>query len=665
MPIEYKSFGLGDLFENEELVEKYIAHSVQEGRMIYGYEGNYILKSYGKTDFLVSVVKEEGEDGKERFAFKDLNLTANGKCIWKVKVNDIDFSKLSGFALDRYCLFSSEAGNGALPVHVLDSDVIPSYFPGEVMEMQITAISVGDVNYYENEDEYTEAVRQNKHDMIPAIGSIIPAGFLAGGESEDKAISLITGTVKSAYYGTFKIDVNSEPILPYLIIRIDTEYGELDLIHSFDQMSEDESKKIVEGAVVRGLFVLTGDVGINEYENGFICDPEHNLKALHYSIYSKNFKRLEAIVSEGVTYSRDDNDTCVAGKKEVIEYLQWVADEMKSSAYPWIATITEAPEGDVFSIGDNCIVIAYDEEDHYENLLKVLFNEDGKINEIKSVRMTQCRFRVERTEKHELPCPDDPRVESAVFSRATMRGFINDENIDKAEFIDRANDISDDERAVIVDYINTADISRLQNDKAYRESFFSTYFKSVIGNRMYEFDKDDQELIEEESGKFGLDYHFRTDFLKEDNHREIIEAVLRMEKAIAKEMLQQNYKNNGEYNAKMSAVCTLISEEEYMQASKILKEMVVMKPLSSEAWNYLAFCYSINRENDLAYRAYRRAYALNQNWKSLIGMILSAEETDNFDKAQEYRKEFKEKFPDKNLEEIIGTQEINNRLFFY
>ena len=49
--LEYESFGLNAIFEEENLLDKYIRYTVENGKCISGYEGLYILKSYGKIDF--------------------------------------------------------------------------------------------------------------------------------------------------------------------------------------------------------------------------------------------------------------------------------------------------------------------------------------------------------------------------------------------------------------------------------------------------------------------------------------------------------------------------------------------------------------------------------------------------------------------------------------
>ena len=230
--LEYEIFGLNAIFEEENLLDKYIRYTVENGKCISGYEGLYILKSYGKIDFDLYLSQVQGKD-EFSVEVSHIELIANGNCVWKLKVTDIDTECFTDVPLDRYIAFSDCNNEGTIIVHLLNSDVIPSYCPGEIIEMQIAGISAENVNYYENEDHYSDSVRRNKHDFILAVGSVIPYGLISG---DDRGLSLIVGKVKYARCGKFVIK-DDDGIDSCIITTIETNYGDLDLVHSFDQVS--------------------------------------------------------------------------------------------------------------------------------------------------------------------------------------------------------------------------------------------------------------------------------------------------------------------------------------------------------------------------------------------------------------------------------------------
>ena len=60
----------------------------------------------------------------------------------------------------------------------------------------------------------------------------------------------------------------------------DTQYGPIEFDHTIDQVDEDQRKNIKVGSVVSGICILSGDVAINEYENGAVKDLKHDLMLL-------------------------------------------------------------------------------------------------------------------------------------------------------------------------------------------------------------------------------------------------------------------------------------------------------------------------------------------------------------------------------------------------
>lgn len=303
----------------------------------------------------------------------------------------------------------------------------------------------------------------------------------------------------------------------------------------------DTTKLIKEGSIIAGYFYLTGDVAIHKYDEGFICSAENNLKAFRYSIFSRNFRRLSLILNDDVVYCRDDNNEIIEGKCDVIEYLQNIVDNTSHNIYSYSATINNAPENDVLSAGEKCLILAYDDEQNLENVIKLSYDEKERIKRIDSIRKTKATFDIETYSRNidQLNVTDNS-LEKAVYCRAELLGFINRDNMSYEEYIDRYESVQKDKEETVLKYISNIDIDRLNKDEQYRESCFAEFFRQNIGDRIDGFDKDDQELINFRSGKFSIDYHYRTEILKEMNSSEALQKVMLMMVVIADEMIGNN-----------------------------------------------------------------------------------------------------------------------------
>ena len=73
----------------------------------------------------------------------------------------------------------------------------------------------------------------------------------------------------------------------YIRCIIGTQYGDLELVHTIDQVAEEQRCNIKAGAIVSGAFVLSGDAAIYEYEKGMVLDAEHDLRLLRFFPYQR------------------------------------------------------------------------------------------------------------------------------------------------------------------------------------------------------------------------------------------------------------------------------------------------------------------------------------------------------------------------------------------
>lgn len=657
MPAEYHCFGLDSIFEDDETGMNYVAYSVKNGEPIYSYYGMYVLKKFGRTDFIVSCEHGEDEKGNKRLEFMDLNIIANGSCVWTLKVHSsIDLSNLSEVNSDRYCAFTREDEDGFAVVHVLNSETVPSYFPGETIKLQMNGLGALDIHYYSDEDEYLSERQSDKHELMQEINTVMPLGFFSGKTGQEKSVSCVVGEVEKAYYGTFAVSNDEEGTSrPYIICRVSTQFGPLDLIHTLDQIDENDIRKIKKGSIVYGLFFLTGDAAIYEYDKGYICDYEHNLKALQYSLYSKKPERLKEILADDIIYYRDDTEQTIKGKENVLSYFTYVNSQQTGSVMPYIGNITEIYSDGFLKLGDRCIAFSYNDENVLDHFFKVEVNAEGKINRIYSIHTETGRFDPDVLLKnHSADLSDAPQyIEDAIINRAFFLGFLDRKKTDGEALFLRVQEAYKDNSSVVM-FIKEYGEQTIHRGDIYEEPIFIEFFKQCIGKELSAFDSDDCNLILNKSGCFWKDFNYHANTLGKQKANELVKALQTM-KVIAEEMIVQNKAVNQAFQLQNSLSLSYIDAKQYNEAIHLLQQMVVLHPLDPQAWNNLAFCYSMENRKEEAYRAYRKAYKLNNSSKSLLGMILALKDLERDDDVEYYCKEFKEKFNDIDLDAVLKS----------
>ena len=62
-------------------------------------------------------------------------------------------------------------------------------------------------------------------------------------------------------------------------------------------------------------------------------------------------------------------------------------------------------------------------------------------------------------------------------------------------FIERYESVQKEKEDFVLEYTSYLNIDRLNKDEEFREKYFNVFFRQIIGDRLKDFDKDDQELI--------------------------------------------------------------------------------------------------------------------------------------------------------------------------
>lgn len=429
------SYGLDFFEENDETMTGVVGYVVSKGKGFSSYYGApYLFMPLGHVEFWVGT--EKGKGGN--FQVSSFHTHCGGRNIWEMICSDIDLTPKACPKNERILMMSRSADSGGmLPVDIINADVLPSFLKGDKLKLQIVAPCL-DVQYYATEDEYDDAQPEDKHGKkwLISDGALMALSFLGnhlvgnyeeGKEYENDAYVTFKATVKALYHGAFELEGNRENT--FIRCVADTQYGELEFHHSVEQVPEDMRKNIKVGSIISGVCILSADAAIEEYESGIVKDFDHDLRLLRYTLKKGQAERLRSVLTEESVYETDTSGTSYHGADEIIDRFNFVEENHKGEYFAHMAEITEIEESSLdFPVGTKCIVLAADEEDHYESIVFISVDGEGNISQIKVSTDSRYHFRVERPERIKTPLDDIEIPESVadpILARAKFHGFLD------------------------------------------------------------------------------------------------------------------------------------------------------------------------------------------------------------------------------------------------
>ena len=423
-----ENFGLDVLMDNDEAVGNFLGFILNTGKAISTYYGYpYIFKSVGKPEYFARL--RPGKEGK--YDLCGLDVHCAGSCIWEMVHTGIDLSPSKKFPRqNRVALMSRPDGGGLVPIELITADVYPSFLEGDRFKIQVIGLPLT-IEYFPDEKAYSDSLPKDKEgrQLGPANGALFPASLLVNHAPEMKddfdpetdKLVLFSGTVKRVTVGF--VNITGEGGAAFLRCRIDTCFGELELEHTLEQVKEDQQDYIREGAVVSGVCILSGDLAIDEYEDGPVKDREHDLMLLRYTFAKGEEERLKTVLREDAVYYSDATGKKIEGRDNIITRIRYVNDNRGCDIGTNMATIVEAGEGTEYEPGTRCFVLAYGENRDYDAIIFIDVDEDGMISRIKTSTDSRYRFQVDKEappirniEDFELP----DSVEEAMFLRAEL-----------------------------------------------------------------------------------------------------------------------------------------------------------------------------------------------------------------------------------------------------
>ena len=433
-----ENLGFDFVMESEENYMGFLAKVCEDGKAITGYYGYpYLNLEYGDSQFVVRTQMTEDKN----LEVVGMDTHVPGRAIWEVMLSDVNFQPKDADPLSRRVVVKRTSdGGGMAVVNLINADVLPSFLENEKVKMQMIAFPEM-IHYYADEESYAadQPEGANGRKWLLADGSMIATGIFSnhGVDNPDNDTDhysdnymLIRGTVKGFIPSIIKI--GGQEIKTYIRTHIATEHGDLEIVHTIDQVDESEYENLRAGAIVNGLFILSGDVAIYEYGNGIVRDMDHNLSLLRYTLQKGDPKRMRGVLREDSVYVSEASGKEWVGPKAIIDRLQFVRDSNPSKDYyAHLATITSIDDGDeelAYGVGQRCVILAEEEANNYVSIAFLDMDEEGYITKLTISVNSRYHFKVDvpvrpRSILDDFKVPES--VAEPIMTRARFHGFLD------------------------------------------------------------------------------------------------------------------------------------------------------------------------------------------------------------------------------------------------
>ncbi len=408
--------GLGFIMDDEDTLAGVIYDVANNANLLfYGYSGIlYLNHEYGNVQLVDPAVIHQDRDQLELIGF---DVHANGNTGWTFRITGVGDLNPEDYndSQRRVMITRPDSTGGAAIIDLINADVLPSWSSDEIITAQMVGFPTN-INYYENGEAFEETLSPDEYGRTWGIGdgTVMALSFLKNHTPENPegtknvfsdGSMLIRGTVKSVKPGYF--DIKGKRYTIFRRVTIGTEFGDLEILHTDEQIAEKQRDLIKEGSTVVGYFYLHGDVAINEYQNGIVKDEEHNLRLLR-CVLNRDCKaeRLKAVLTDSSTYlSEHSNYTTFTGSDDIISRFHYVAnDNPDTKYYAYMATITDIDEGDEelpYQPGKRCVVLATNEPQKYESVAFIDLDEENNIQHLIISKESRYHFKID-----EVPVPE-------------------------------------------------------------------------------------------------------------------------------------------------------------------------------------------------------------------------------------------------------------------
>ena len=425
----YENFGLEELYDEKDVMFNLECLALQNSKVIEGYyDTPYLYSNFGDMELVLYT--ERSEEGKLKIVHCDNHC--RGNTIWEVVVSGLDANPKEFTHLKRHLMVKGAGGQQALLViNLMMPDVLPGFTENETVRMQVIGFPQH-IKLYTDEDEYfedQEVWKFNGEKLGLADGFIMPNGFLHNHDPEradeetdpeDDCLHLLRGIITGVYWGKLKFEGET---LEHCFIRtyVNTRYGELQLVHSLDQIPKEQLDLLKPGNIISCLVYLSGDVAIDEYANGIVLDADHNYSLMAYTIEGGDPERLRKVLEDDCIYRAGTTGEEYHGADSIISQIKYVQANTSIEYRVLKAHILDEQNGvpDTESEGTRCLLLCDGDKTNIIAVCIVETNESGKIQRIETFPNLNYSFRTD-------PMPElhDPSDDLDDGERIDMSGMM-------------------------------------------------------------------------------------------------------------------------------------------------------------------------------------------------------------------------------------------------
>ncbi len=408
----FNCIDLGFLLEKENALSGFVSRVLDSSHIVSGYGGFYLYSSIGEPEFEIIA---DADDENREMELKSMETHVCGDNVWEMAVAT-DITDKNAHKMTRSVVFrNAETGEGLVPVGLRFSDVVPSFLPDDIIKMQIVAFAES-VELYENEEDYFAVCEKDENGNVlePGNGIIFPSGLVHNhtslpdeDEENDPSVtdlfcvlrSKIKRIEKGGMINWWKTEDESEQSFhTFDFVTVDTVYGELELIVGASLLTDEQKPLYREGSVIYSVITLSGDVRIDEFENGAVFNEENNLRLIRQGLVRGEIDRIFSSLSDSVSFEFPSENIKVSGKINVLEKIK----KYQLSKEKFITALSTASvvfdDGSVdYSSSRRCVAVSYSNE-IAEHLIFIDTDENGKTDKIKIVSALGFEVRIDTPE---------------------------------------------------------------------------------------------------------------------------------------------------------------------------------------------------------------------------------------------------------------------------
>ena len=417
MSMNMRCYDLQYLEADKKTVTSMMRHAAETGRRVPGYSWTYSNLHYGAFQL---VTGGTGNPETKEPEMQTRHVHSAGTSLWQCRVvREITMPENGG--LDMKLLVEPvSGGKGFTVLEVINPDILPSYAPGEIIELQMIAKAFT-VRLYNDRDSFGRAEEQRE--IVPAgrpeaasplrEGYPMPLGFLCSGSPETEAAAkaakaagrenlvYLRGEILDRIRYSLKLpgEYNNGPVRNMNSFEIDTDFGPLEVI-----VSAIYGVEPWKGRTLSVLCTLQGDAMIGGHDYGMLIDPPHDLMALRYAFSSGRFRRLLPVMSEDCAVYAENGKQAAAGREKALKYLEGVYNKFRrKGAVRTLYGAADGMDGEV-----RLVAAGTDGGRERDSLLYVIpaFDEKGLIRSVRISGGTGRELRQYRSwlemEEHEL-----------------------------------------------------------------------------------------------------------------------------------------------------------------------------------------------------------------------------------------------------------------------